>query len=434
MFISFLPPFSAYYPKSAYNWIFHKQVQEIPEKEILYLLTSDYLKFQDSKFLEMNSEKIPLLQKIIIDELFSELPQSNNFVWDKLKTERWIPLESFLSSVFEEIAREEKIEAIFLWHECPSLEKIAETFHIPIIYNELGPLREPVYQTTIYFDFSGIHRKSEFSERLTCFLEEFKNFSERLFWKKEEIIRLFVSPQFLFNVEKDMKNTLLNYEIGVALQAQDSHSNGVYGEISNSSFLEKILKKSEKNSRILSRLHPLDFSDYSDEFLGEKDDSKFAYQFILKCQSIATINSNVAVEALLYNKPVYFENFHLVKFFGVSDLDELGVHEDQNDIFLNFLFFNYLIPYELIYNLEYYRWRLSKPSEREIYEYHQPFYFKRTVSDYREENFKITFEKIDLLKNYEEILLQNEKKMDESYLWQCNKVIQRIKRSIKKRL
>lgn len=45
-----------------------------------------------------------------------------------------------------------------------------------------------------------------------------------------------------------------------------------------------------------------------------------------------------------------------------------------SDDFLSFIAFGYLVPFELIKNVEYLMWRLSRPSEKEIYLYHLNYY------------------------------------------------------------
>ena len=45
-----------------------------------------------------------------------------------------------------------------------------------------------------------------------------------------------------------------------------------------------------------------------------------------------------------------------------------------DDVFMSFIAFGFLIPFEFLNNPEYLLWRLSKPSEKEIYLYHLYYY------------------------------------------------------------
>ena len=44
--------------------------------------------------------------------------------------------------------------------------------------------------------------------------------------------------------------------------------------------------------------------------------------------------------------------------------------------FINFTTFGYFVPWELLRDTEYIRWRLTQPSEIEIYEKHMEFYLQ----------------------------------------------------------
>ena len=57
------------------------------------------------------------------------------------------------------------IELILSWSNCPSLEAVAAERGIPVAYLEVGPLREPQYRSTAYFDFSGVNGNTEAEAR-----------------------------------------------------------------------------------------------------------------------------------------------------------------------------------------------------------------------------------------------------------------------------
>lgn len=57
---------------------------------------------------------------------------------------------------------------------------------------------------------------------------------------------------------------------------------------------------------------------------------------------------------------------------------------------LNFLLFSYIIPAAFLFNARYYRWRLSGPSETEIYKKHQDFYIE--AKSLEKQNNKKSFE------------------------------------------
>lgn len=437
MFISILPPFSAYYQKAPYHWIFHKQIRDIPNEKISYILTPDYLEFRDQYFLKEYFLKISSISKYLINEVaFSKFTEKSHLIWETLKLDRDLQLEEYFKELIQEISQKNEVEAILLWNDFPSVEKIAEELNIPVIHNELGPFREPVYRMTGYFDFKGLHLKSEFRDRLEKFSKEINDLPQDLIWQSEDLLKLLVMPNFLENIERECEITPL-YDIGVALQAEDPRVNR--RGLTNHLFLQKIYKTFGKNVKLLSRLHPEDLTSYSEEELGVKDNSDFAYKFICNCRQIMTLNSNVAIEALLYNKSIYFEEFHQVDFFNSNKKQSLDC-DTPKEVALNFLIFCYLVPYELIYDLKYYRWRLNKPTEREIFDYHQQFYTKKFILDYGK-SIKELFVQADQLNNeIEELKIQKNnlrleiEAIKNSHWWKYSKMIRKLERSIKKRL
>lgn len=114
--------------------------------------------------------------------------------------------------------------------------------------------------------------------------------------------------------------------------------------------------------------------DYTDSRLGYVDKSLDSIQFIKKCRQIVTINSSTALEAALLGKKVTV--------FGEASFKMLSGLDDERQIRerLNFLVFGYLIPYSLLFDKDYYNWRLSGPSETEIYLYHYHYYVQNRLA------------------------------------------------------
>ena len=76
---------------------------------------------------------------------------------------------------------------------------------------------------------------------------------------------------------------------------------------------------------------------------------------------------------------------------------------------LNFAVFGYLVPYQLIYNHEYLRWRLSRPSEVEIVQYHRGYWLKsgsRRLVESRAETARLKTELMSQQAQYRELMSQ----------------------------
>ena len=82
------------------------------------------------------------------------------------------------------------------------------------------------------------------------------------------------------------------------------------------------------------------------------------------------------MEACLLEKPVMVLGDSPFKLLS-DDLVNGAVSADGHIDELNFLCLNYIIPYELIFNYDYYVWRLGNPTETEIRNYHLKYYLSK---------------------------------------------------------
>lgn len=122
-------------------------------------------------------------------------------------------------------------------------------------------------------------------------------------------------------------------------------------------------------------------------------------EFILKCKRIVCNASNVSYEAALYGKIPYdlgWSQFGFAVNTSIEKLEDLPMTKSA----LNFIAFGALIPWELLKNIEYLRFRLSNPSEREIYLYHLQYYL--SSCNIKDEYMPTRFQKVmEKVKNFE---------------------------------
>ncbi|MFV8798907.1 GT99 family glycosyltransferase N-terminal domain-containing protein [Yersinia enterocolitica] len=307
------------------------------------------------------------IDKILIDpKVFDELEKkykSKNIVWGKLLTERYLPLEPLLSDIFNDLASKYDISAIVLWCNIPSVTYVAEQMKIKVIHNEMGPLRSPSYVGTCYFDFSGVNGNTEASKRFTSFSKE-KDFNETEQFERNYLLNL-------LRIEKREKDTAVGeiYDIGVPLQVEDDSNIIAFSK--GFSNLELITYCRSLSNNVLIRKHPYGYVNYSE--ITPNSDMLTPQEFIEKCRSIVTINSSVSLESILYGKKTTI--------LGDSPFNLLNEGMDEESIgkFLDFIVLNYLIPLEFLYNKNYYDWRLSNPSEKEIRNYHLNYYLEKLM-------------------------------------------------------
>ena len=361
-----------------FNWPMISQAKyyEDPDK-YENMGRSEVSKFTDILEYERPTEHdISLIQKYVIpDCLFDELLNklgSQSDSWIFILKNRYEPLEKCLRDIFNEIVsknQNEKIEGILTFASFPSLLQVCNEQNIPVIHNEIGPLRNPSYRLTAYLDFKGLFGNSELEDRYNKFCSEIQT-SKCPILSRKEILSLFLNYENM-----DMINSIDSepeFEMGIATQYAMDFSVLNYSLNSN---LELILmaKRYYNENELILRMHPGDTSFSNYKTVKNIDTSKSSMEFIIKSKRVAVISSNVAFEAMLWGRTAYTTGKCAYSFKAIKNLSDK--QENVVDIdFVNFVVFAYLIPYELVTDEKYLRWRLTRPSEIEIYYYHLNYY------------------------------------------------------------
>lgn len=324
-----------------------------------------------------DNEELRNLDKIIwSSDLFSALEvkhKSKNIVWQHILTEEYEPLMELFESEIVRIKETFDIKAVVLWSNCPSVKKVAHKHQVPVIHNELGPLREPVYLPTCYFDFSGVNGNTEAARRFENYHitnDRYANFGRvallSLFLKVVKPIRKFD-----------------NYEIGVPLQVEDDSNIIAYNNgFDNPKIIDYVKSKS---SKVLIRKHPYGRVNYKDIENGSEDLTP--QEFIALCEKIITINSSVGLEALLWGKPS--------EILGDSPFSFISRDSAGFVDALRFALLNYLVPFDFLFNKEYYDWRITMPDEDSIREKHL-FYYLNLKHGWNKTNINIDTIPIEL--------------------------------------
>lgn len=180
-------------------------------------------------------------------------------------------------------------------------------------------------------------------------------------FNRREILAVFL------NYESDIEP---KFEAGIGLGYNVPY---VFNHLSQMTSAE-IYTKAEKvfgDENITVRYHPSD-PVHADLRRGIPDTGSLI-EFIRKSRRILRNTSALAYEAMLFNCPAYEMGQSQYKYFTNRDLKELPDHI-ADDSFLSFIAFGYCIPFELLKSVQYLRWRLSRPSEQEIYLYHLHYY------------------------------------------------------------
>lgn len=380
-YISFLYPYNLRGTAAPHLWMLCKQLEKISVDNLFCIGSKEYFypkeKYQrrwEYDFSRDGWDKLDSIKHkyIIPQTIFDALEKEKitpNRVWESLIHNDYIPLEIALDQIIKDILSRTKVTAIFTLCNCKALSTIAAKYGLKVVHVELGALRAPLYINTAYFDGSGVNGNTESERRFNKFQEEYSQSTSPIVLYPRK--KLFKSIQR----KKTLQNLLSKdrYAIGLPLQVEDDSNIIAYSNGFNNLELIHYAKHYFDDKEILLRKHPLGHAEYN--LLKNIDSSGSSRDFIYKCKKIATINSSVGLEALLMGKCVTVFGDSPYKFItddGTLAYKSAGLN--SMDLFLNFFVFGYLIPFDYLFDMDYSEWRLSGPTEMEIYQKHFDYY------------------------------------------------------------
>lgn len=313
-------------------------------------------------------KKIP--KYAIKQSVIEELAKNKGSYLDtylSLLREPYEPLVDMLCGFIEDIKKKysEPIEAFCVLCHNPSLSAAAEKYNIPVLHLEMGCFREPVYMKTAFMDLQSLHGGNTTEVRYARFTKEMKNDKHLL--SEKELLALMLRPENMKQLNK--YGCLPKKKCGAALGYTIVELFLAQSGFLDSELLFRIAKKYGADNMLI-RSHPSDPYRAKYPQYGKCYDvsGNSTIDFILSCEEIFSIGSNVGIEAMFWGRrahtivksPSYYGSAHTV--------EEKAPPVDP--LYLNFFALNYLIPFEFMMDPEYIRWRLTDPSEKEIFEKH----------------------------------------------------------------
>lgn len=246
-------------------------------------------------------------------------------------------------------------EALMFWTNCRAAKAAARVLGIPSIHNELGPLRAPWFRKTNYFDFEGVNGSTSAANRWAAFRAENADVPVLA---REALLELLqtVAPR---------ASPASRHRMGVALQVADDSNLIAFGN-GYSSF-DALATARRYCDDILARPHPAMVQKFQMPGVSW-DESATPADFLTRIDHLVTVNSSMALEGMLRGVRV--------SVLGQSPFADGGWDLESgrprlDDVerlrWLNWMIFAYLIPEANLFDPEYYRWRLTHPSESEIY-------------------------------------------------------------------
>jgi len=287
------------------------------------------------------------------------------------------PLTAAISAALDacSVVRDE-IEAFLTWSNCPSLSALAVELGKPVIHNELGPLRAPTYQDTVYFDFRGVNGHTtptrDWTDRdaLDAGLDGLPALTD------EALRRLLYCGALPAGAGEGTER----YPLGVALQVEDDSNTLVYGRGYDAIRLLYRAQRDLAPEQVLVRSHPGARMGYRGG-LGRCDDSPTSLAFLQRIDHLLTINSSVAAEAALWNVPytVVGDTPFSVLSVPLDAARDAAAPAPASNLVLNALLLGYLVPSSFLFDPDYYRWRLAGATLRECIVRHLEV-FKRNAT------------------------------------------------------
>lgn len=283
-----------------------------------------------------------------------------------------------IERVFDEIILQiqdkhpgEKIEGIFHFLESfQFLRNISQKYNIPLINYSFSAIRKPHgYRQTLYHvNLNGyLYTSKECEERYQRFLKENND------------IPVFTNREIITIIGKERTLPLLplieatpKFEMGIcgdgfALLPQHFDRN-VYTD--DDVFYE--CNKYYPKESITVRSHSLHVDRIRLDRSEVRNDPA---PFILSCKRLSAVSSQIMLKALLWKRTAVVTKDTL----GFSFLCAKNyTSEEVADIRgLNFYVFGYLIPEDLMFSDDYWRWRFTGPSESKIYKRHLSHLFNK---------------------------------------------------------
>ena len=339
-----------------------------------FLLSKEYLlNYENKNRWEVNWAKThwgdysTLLRKLTPDK-YLVMDKPEEFIARDSAREEKVPSEILSASVSREFVYERKqvikaieqhdIQAGVTWVNNRCFSATLRDFDIPTIHHELGPFRIPTYIPTAFLDFHGVNGGTEFNSRFARFLKIAKDVP---ILSRKELIKV-ISPVHYKELWQVLENTRYTYEAGVGLQVEVDTNVLLFNKGYN--WIDPLLMaQAQTTGKVLVRPHPMASYTLKQNNRIVIDDvvKTKAYEFINKCKRVYCLNSSVGIESILLGRQAVILGDN--PFMSVCDMDE----ETQLKA-LNFIVFGYLIHRDLLFNNEYYEFRLkNKGNEKLIY-------------------------------------------------------------------
>ena len=354
-------------------------------------------------------------QYFIPDAVFEEMEKSYGSRSEMLfaiNNKDDIKLHHCLDAIVNDIKKkhaDEKVEGVF--NALESFENIrlmAKSLNATLINYSFSAIRMPHgYRQTLYHaNKNQLWNSPECETRWKAFESEGNNglpvFTNR------ELIAILGKTHTLPLIQ--LMNSQPKYEMGICCDCYSMLPQvfSQYKYTDDDIFYE--CKQLYSKDKLKVRSHSLHLDDLQvDRTVVHNDPAAY----ILSCKRLTAVQSQIILKVLLWNRTAVMKKDTLAfSFLCSKEYDSLS---KANIVALNYYFIGYLIPSDLMYSDDYWKWRLSNPSEVEIYQRHLDFLFnalgldkEKVLSLHGKDRFKYLLEARGCDKQLIDNLLSNE--------------------------
>lgn len=313
-------------------------------------------------------------QYFIPDNLFDTIEKqcgSRTEMLYQLSSTSNVLIEEVFQNIINEIQFKhpnEKIDGIFHCLEAwQFLRDISQKHNIPLISYSFSAIRKPHgYRQTLYHTNvkTCLNSTEESLERYNRYCAE-EDKTIPVFFNRE-LLAMFGKERTLPLIQ--LINHQPHYEMGICTECFSVIPQFFMHNKTTDDDVRFECEKLYDKSQIVVRNHSLQV-DYMQ--LNRDTVHNDPAAWILGCKRIAIARSQVGLKGLLWNRCT----IHRPSTLGFSFMCEKDYASAKkvNIRALNFYMFAYLIPNDLMYSDNYWKWRMTNPLEIEIYQRHLDF-------------------------------------------------------------
>ena len=296
-------------------------------------------------------------------EMLFQLSSSSNDVLEKT-------LQSVITKIYSKHPNEKIDGVLYSLETWEPVRRVCVNNMIPLIPYSFSSIRKPHgYQQTLYH--ANINTYLHTSKEAECRYNHYVAASifEPIF-SHRELIAILGKERTLPLIP--LMNAEPKYEMGICTECFSITPQFFIHDKTTDDDIRFECEKLYKKSQITVRNHALSV-DYM--HLDRSTTHNDPAAWILSCRRLTAARSQIGLKILLWGRTAVIKPDTL----GFSFMCEKDYTSTRKVDFraLNFYLFCYLVPNDLMFSGEYWQWRMTNPTETEIYKRHLDFYIEK---------------------------------------------------------